>query len=113
MVLSGHINASYLSEFKAHSCVGGHLLLSNNSSNPPNNGYVLKMAQIIKAVMSSATEAEHSALYMNLRKAIPACHTLITIGHLQPPTPMQTINNTSPGVVKNTIAPWRTKSMDM
>ena len=87
--------------------------MSNDSSDMQNNGAVLTVSQIIKAVMSSAAEAELGALFINFRKAIPARHTLIEMGHPQPPTPVQTDNTTALGVVNNTIAPRRTKSMDM
>ena len=69
--------------------------------------------QIIKAVMSSAAEAKLGALYINFREAIPARHTLIAMGHLQPPTSTQTDNTTALRVVNNTIAPRRTKAMGM
>ena len=72
MVLAGHSDASYLSESKARSRVGGHFFLSNNSSNPPNNSYVLTVAQIIKSFMSSAAKDELGALCINCRKDIPA-----------------------------------------
>ena len=113
MVLAGHIYASYLWEYKAFSCVGGHSPLSNNSSDPPNNGAVLNVSQIIKAIMSSATKAEIGTLYINCREAIPARHILIVMGHPQPPMPMQTDNTTALGFVNNTIDPQRTKDMDM
>ena len=113
MVLASHSNASYLSESKERSHVNGHFTLSNNSSDPSNNWYVLTVAQIIKAVMSSAAEAKLGALYINFREAIPARHTLIAMGHLQPPTSTQTDNTTALGVVNNTIAPRRTKAMGM
>ena len=57
MVLVGHSDASYLSESKAHSWAGGHYFLSNNSTNPPNNGSVLTVTHMIKAVMSSSDKA--------------------------------------------------------
>ena len=113
MTLAVHSDASYLSEPGARSSAGGHFFLSNTSANPPNNGGVLAVSQIIKAVMSSAAEAEIGALYTNCRTAIPARHTLTEIGHPQPPTPIQTDNTTALGVVNNTIAPKRTNSMDM
>jgi hypothetical protein len=65
MVLAGHSNASYLSESKARSRAGGHFFMSTNTAQPTNNGAVLTIAQIIKAVMTSATEAEIGALYIN------------------------------------------------
>ena len=81
MVLAGHSDAYYLSEYKARIRVGGHLLLSNNSSDLPNNRDALTVAQIIKAVMSSAVEAKLGALYINFREAIPTYHTLFAMGH--------------------------------
>ena len=68
---------------------------------PRNNGAVLlTTAQITKAVMSSAAEAELGALYINSRKAVPMRHLLNEMGHPQPPTPIQTDNSTALGVVK-------------
>ena len=57
MKLAAHSDASYLSETKACSRAGGHFFLSKDSTIPQNNGAVLKIAHIIKHVMSSATEA--------------------------------------------------------
>jgi len=87
--------------------------MSADSADPPNNGAVLTIAQIIKNVMSSAAEAELGALFINCREAVPARHTLEEMGHKQPPTPMQTDNTTALGVVTNNIASKRLKSMDM
>ncbi len=61
MVLAGHSNALYLSESNARSRAGGHFFMSNDTTKPPNNGAILTTAQIIKAVMSSAAEAEVGA----------------------------------------------------
>ena len=65
MVLVVHSNASYLSKPKAQSQAGGHFFMSSNVTNPHSNGAVLNIAQLIKAVMSSAAEAELGALYIN------------------------------------------------
>ncbi len=65
MVLAGHSNASYLSETNARSQAEGYFFMSNNDTLPPNNGAVLPIAQIIKAVMLPAAEAEIGALYIN------------------------------------------------
>jgi hypothetical protein len=51
MVLVGHSDASYLSKLKVRSRVGGHFFMSNNTAKPPNNGAILTIAQIIKALM--------------------------------------------------------------
>ena len=87
--------------------------MSNNSPILANNGVVVTIYQIIKAVMSSAAEAELGTLFINCREAIPARHILKTMGHEQPPTPMKTDNTTAHGVITNNIASKRLKSMDM
>ena len=58
MVLAIHSDASYLSEPKARSRAGGHFFLSENTQDPNDNGAVHTVAKKIKAVMSSAAEAE-------------------------------------------------------
>ena len=113
MVLIVHSNASYLSEPKARSRAGGHFFMSSDVANPHNNGAVLNIAQLIKAVMSSAAEAELGALYINAREAVPMRQLLTEMGHTQPSTPIQTDNSTACGVVNSNIQPRRTKAMDM
>jgi hypothetical protein len=71
MVLVVHSVASYLSEPKARSRAGGHFFLSSNIADPANNGAILNIAQLIRAVMSSAAEAELGALYINAHETIP------------------------------------------
>ena len=63
MVLAVHSDASYLSKPMAGSHVGSHFFCSSNVDNPPDNGAVLNISKILKAVMSSAAEAELGALY--------------------------------------------------
>ncbi len=81
MVLTEHSNAPYLSKSKAQRWAGGHFFMFNNTAKPPNNGTILTIAQIIKAVMSLAAEAKVGPLYINCREAIPARHTLKFMGH--------------------------------
>jgi hypothetical protein len=111
MLLVVHSDASYLSKPKARSRAGGHFFLSSDCDDPANNGAVLNLAQLIKAVMSSTAEAELGALYINAREAVP--QQTAEMGHKQPQTPMQTNNTTALGVVNNNIQPRRTKAMDM
>ena len=87
--------------------------MSKDDAIPANNGAILTVSQIIKAVMSSAAEAKLGALFINCREAIPARHALEIMGHKQPPTPIQTDNTTALGVVNKNIASKRLKSMDM
>ena len=78
-----------------------------------NNGAVMNVSQIIKAVMSSAAEAKLCALFINCKLAVLARKTLEELGHLQPKTPMQTNNSTANGLLNNKITPKATKSIDM
>ena len=65
MILATHSDVSYLSEINAKSQAGGHFYMYDDSSNPTNNRAILTVAQIVKAVMSSAAEAKLGALYIN------------------------------------------------
>ena len=113
MVLVVHSDAGYLNEPNAHSRAGGHHFLSSDDKIPANNGAVHTVAKIIKAVMSSAAEAELGAMYINAREAVYFRQALDIMGHPQPPTPMQIDNSTADGVVNNKVQPKRTKAMDM
>jgi hypothetical protein len=113
MVIAVHSNASYLSKPLARSRVGGHFFCSSNVNDLSNNGAVLNISKILKAVMSSAAKAELGALYINAREAIPMQHLLKEMGHKQPPTPIQTDNSTAHGVITHNIQACRTKAMNM
>jgi hypothetical protein len=113
MILAVHSDAGYLNEDNARSRAGGHHFLSEDVPLPPNNGAIHNVAEIIKAVMSSAAEAETGALYINARKAVEIRNILDELGHKQPPTPIQTDNSTAEGIVNNRVQPKRTKAMDM
>jgi hypothetical protein len=80
---------------------------------PPNNGAIITISTIIKAVMSSAAEAELGTLFINAKEAVYLRQILTEMGHPQPKTPIQTDNTTVEGVINNKIQPKRTKAMDM
>ena len=61
MVLDVHNDAGYYNKPGARSRAGG-LFPSKHEKIPPNNGSILNVAQIIKAVISSAAEAERGPL---------------------------------------------------
>ena len=113
MILAIHSDAGYLNEIKSRSRAGGHFFLSSDVQNPPNNGAVLTIAQIIDAVMSSAAEAELGALFINTKEAVHMRRILQEMGHPQPCTPIQTDNSTAEGVINSRVRPKRTKAMDM
>ena len=113
MILAVHSDASYLSETNARSRVGGHFFLSADDPIPADNGAILTIAQILKAVMSSAAEAELGGLFINAREAVHIRNVLDAMGHKQPRTPIQCDNSTATGIVNNKILPKATKPMDM
>jgi uncharacterized protein YaaQ len=113
MVLAIHSDAGYLNEPNARSRAGGHFFLSEDVEDPPNNGAIHNNAEIIKAVMSSAAEAEIGSAYQNARKGVEIRNILQEMGHKQPPTPMQIDNSTADGICNLRVQPKQTKAMDM
>jgi hypothetical protein len=113
MKLAIHSDASYLSKPKARSRAGGHMFMAGSDKIPINNGAVLNISQIIKAVMSSAAEAEIGALFINAKTAVSMRCTLEELGHSQPRTPIQTDNSTAHALLTNKILPKALKAMDM
>ena len=80
---------------------------------PKNNGTILNISQIIKAVMSSMAEVELGALFINAKTAISMRHTLEELGHPQPLTLMQTDNSIANALLTNKIMLKALKAMDM
>ena len=68
---------------------------------------------IIKAVMTSAGEADLGALFINAKEAVYLQQILEEMGQPQSRTPIQTNNTTAEGVINNKIQPKCTKAMDM
>ena len=113
MVLAIHSDASYLFESKARSRAGGHWFMEGHEEIPANNGAVMNVSQIIKAVMSSAAKAEIGALFINLKLAVLARKMLEELGHMQPKTTMQTDNSTENGLPNSTLILNVMKSIDI
>jgi hypothetical protein len=113
MVMAIHCDVRYLNESKVQSRAGGHFFLSSDVQNPPNNGDVLTIAQIINAVMLSAAEAKLGALFINAKEAVHMRRILQEMSHPQPRTPIQTDKSTAERVISFLIQPKRTKLMDM
>ena len=70
MILRIHSDAAYLVEPEARSRAGGFFYLGNQDGQQM-NGSILILAKVIKNVVSSASEAEIAALFMNARLALP------------------------------------------
>ncbi len=83
MILAIRSNASYLSEPKAQRRAGSHMFMAGDDGILINNSAVLKILQIIKSVMSSATEAELGALFINAKTAVSMRTMLEELGHPQ------------------------------
>ncbi len=113
MMLQVHSNAGYANEKKAQSCTGGHFFLSNNSTSTLNNGAILTVATIIKAVMLSVAEAELGALFLNANEAVYIQQKITEMGHPKSHTPIQTNNTTAEAVINNRVHPKQLKAMDM
>ena len=122
MCLHVHSDASYLSEADSRSRAGGYFFLSAappqqpppiTATPPPINGAVHVHSSIIRAVMSSAAEAEIGALFFNAKEATSLRTTLAELGHPQLATPIQTDNQCAAGIANNTVKQRRSKAIDM
>jgi hypothetical protein len=128
MILYIHSDASYLSELRARSRMGGHFSLSNDmpvdpnqqpltsDPAPPPNGAIKTNSNIMKVVLASAVEAATGVmfLFLNYQDAIPICVTLTAMCHQQhPPTHVRGDNGTAIDITNNSIKQRRFKAIDM
>ncbi len=113
MILCIYSDAEYCNKKNSKSQAGGHFFISNNEKFPLNNGAIMTNATIMKAVMSSKSEAILLALYLNAKEGVYIHQILTKMGHSQPRTPTQTDNTTAEGVINNIFQPKRMKAMDM
>ena len=114
IILAIHSDASYLAKRKPGSRAGWHLYFADGSKEEhPYNAPVHSIAQIIRNVMTSAFDAEIGALFVNSRQAISARQWLEKVGHLQPPTRIQSDNTTGLRFVTKNLQPKPTKSTEM
>ena len=89
MVMSIHLDVSYLSEANAHSRACGHFFMGwkPNPTKPIKlNGAFFTLCAILRFVVASAAEAELRALFLNCKQATIFRLTLKEMGHPQPPT---------------------------
>jgi Reverse transcriptase (RNA-dependent DNA polymerase) len=117
MVLYIHSDASYLSEPKARSRVGGYFYLGNRgepADNPHPNGPIHIESRIMKNVMAAASEAEIGALFHNGQEGSYMRQLLLELGHeQQQPTRITTDNSTADGFANQRTKLKRSKAMDM
>ena len=84
-----------------------------NESIPRWNGLVLTLAQIMKYVVSSAAEAEMTALFLTAKEMVPLRNTLTEMGWKQPPTPLQYDSSSTVGMTNRTLITRNSKSWDL
>ena len=116
MILHIDSDAAYLVLPEAKSRIAGFYQLTNTARpNTPSftNGPLLVECKTLRHVVSSAAEAETSALYHNAQNAIHIRRLLHQLGHPQPPTPIKVDNSTTAGFVHKNINQRRSKSWDM
>jgi hypothetical protein len=124
MCLWNDSDASYLSEAKARSTCAGYHFLSDqpkdpdkppdpNDPEPMHNAPVHVTCNIMREVVSSASEAELGGLFYTAKDAVPIRTCLEELGHPQPPTPLKTDNTTASGIVNDTVKQKKSKALDM
>jgi hypothetical protein len=99
MILNIQSDTSYLPEREANSKSGGFFYMGSNTdkANRLTNGEMLIISIVLKHVMSSGTEAEIGAVFLNLKEGTVLHTKLEELGNHQPPTPLKTDNTTSTG----------------
>ena len=80
---------------------------------PPLNIPLHIIYKILRNAMSSTAEAKLYDAFLAASEAAPICTTLVELGHLQPPIPIQVNNSTYAGLSNDTIRQKRTKYVDM
>ena len=116
MILNAHSDASYLSEKKARSRMGGDFFLGRMPEKNKDifiNGSIHVLCGILKLVVCSAAEAELAALFLNIREAKILRLMLEEMGHKQPATPVHCDNSTAVGIANDTVKKQRSRSMEM
>jgi hypothetical protein len=116
MELKIYSDASYLSEPKAKSGIGGYFYLgkkTNSRMKPLSNGPLLCHTTVLKHVVSSVAEAEFGALFVNAKEGTVTRTTLAEMGHNQDATELKTDNTTAYGIINNTAQQKRSKAMNM
>ena len=113
MILAAHSDASFSNETKSRRRAGAHIFLSEKDSIPRWNEPLLTIAQIMRYAVSSAAEAEMTALFLTAKEMVPLQNTLTEMGWKQPPSPLQSNNYTAVGMTNSTLIPKKSRSWDL
>ena len=88
------------------------MFLAEDEPIPKWNEPVLIIAQIMKFVMASVSEAKLGAMFITAQTMVSQQNTLEEMGWKQPRSPIQTDNSAAAVVVNNTIVPRKLEAMD-
>ena len=121
IILHIYSNASYGSEPKSCSRVGGLFTLTSRAANPTKppistptpNGAIYTVSNIMCNVMLSATKAEAGGLFHNAKYGVTLRITLAKMGHPQPATPIQTDNSNATSIANGNFKQRKSKDTDM
>ena len=105
IILYAHSDAGFHNESRGRSRAGAHIFLAEVEPISKWNGPVLTIAQIMKFVMASASEAELGAMFITAQAMVLKRNDLEEMGWKQACSPIQTDNLAAAGVVNNTIVP--------
>ena len=112
-------DAAYLVAPQAKSRIAGYFYLSDKytqgsgNPHPQFNGPIHIECQLLKHVVSSAAEAETSAIFLNCKTAIWIKHMLEALGHQQKIIPLKTDNSTADSFSNSTLKERKSKAWDM
>jgi Reverse transcriptase (RNA-dependent DNA polymerase) len=124
MILHLESDASYLCGKNATSRYAGYFYMSSkpktpgeapspDEPEPPMNGAVQVISQMLRVVVSSAAEAELAGIFHNCKEACALRTMLEEMGHPQPPTMVVTDNSTAAGIANDSVKQKQSKAMDM
>ena len=88
------------------------MFLAEDAPIPKWNERVLTIAQIMKFVTASASEAELGAMFITAQVMVSQRNTLEEMGWKQPRSHIQIDTSAAAGVVNNTIVMRKLKAMD-
>jgi hypothetical protein len=113
MILFLHVDASYLSRSHARSVVRGYFFLGNKNKPLHLNGATQVFSSIIPCIVSSAGEAEYTALFAGAQHAASLRNILEDLGYPQPPTIITCDNTCAIGIATDSFKRKRSKAIGM
>ena len=116
VILNVHSDASYITAPKAQSRAGRYFFLCRFQWKYKPifiNGQIHVTCSILRSVAALAAEAELGALFINAKETKILQLNLKELGHKQPPMPIYINNNTTTGIVNNTINWQKSCTMEM